>query len=311
MPAKPKDMADPIVQRLRSLAKESPDLKEAAQVYEAILPLLRDADLRVGTISFTTDQVRAKMERGLPLLHDLDLELDTQAARELMIDLAAAMEAIGKKHQHRKLRLPWIRTTGEPALAARQIRTALEENKLDVGALLLHIAAGDNGPPTSAARGLELDPALVLTLAQNALKPALRAWCRQLTPLAKGMPWHKSNCFVCGAAATLAELQENNQEKHVRCGSCGADWRIGRLQCLYCGNEDHKTLRHLYDEATREKMRVEVCGKCKGYLKVISAFTPAPPEMLPIEDLASLHLDYIARDRGFTPADGAHPAQDR
>lgn len=46
-------------------------------------------------------------------------------------------------------------------------------------------------------------------------------------------------------------------------------------------------------------MRVEVCDKCHDYLKVIAAFHPTPPEMLPVEDLATLHLDYIARERGY------------
>ncbi|MGE5172370.1 MAG: formate dehydrogenase accessory protein FdhE, partial [Betaproteobacteria bacterium] len=48
-----------------------------------------------------------------------------------------------------------------------------------------------------------------------------------------------------------------------------------------------------------EKMRVEACDKCHGCLKVISSFSPTPPEMLPVEDLATLHLDYIARERGY------------
>jgi FdhE protein len=138
-----------------------------------------------------------------------------------------------------------------------------------------------------------------MTLAQNALKPSLRAWCRQLTPLAKGIPWNKAACFVCGASATLAEFQDNNQVKHLRCGSCGADWLFRRLQCPHCGNEDYKTQRYLYAEKNHEKMRVEACDTCKGYLKVISSFTPTPPEMIPVEDLATLHLDYIAQEHDY------------
>ncbi len=299
MPTKPKDANDPIVRRLRSLGQESPDLKEAAQAYEAILPLLRDADLHVGTLSLTPEQVRAKMEKGFPLLQDLDLELDVTAARELMLRLAAAIAAANKKTQVHKLRLPWTLVLKGPAAAASRVRRALEENRLDISALLPHIAAGENGPVMSAAEELKLDPELLRTLAQNALKPALRAWCLQLAPLAKGVPWPKGVCFVCGAVATLGELQENSQVKHLRCGSCGADWQFRRLQCMYCGNEDHRTLRSLYAENEREKMRVEVCDRCKGYLKVISSFSPAPAEMLPVEDLATLHLDHIAQERGY------------
>jgi FdhE protein len=279
--------------------QESPDLKEAAQVYEAILPLLRDADLNVVPVSITPEQARDKMAMGLPLLHSLDLELEIKAVHELMVQLAAAVETIGRKKRPHTLQLLWGHVSQESGGAARRIRLALEENRLDIAVLLPCIAANESGPVTSAAQSLQLDPGLVWTLAQNASKPALRAWCRQLTPLAKGIPWHKGYCFICGAAATLGELQENDQAKHLRCGQCGADWLFRRLQCMYCGNEDHRTQQYLYVESQREKMRVEVCDKCHGYLKIIAAFTPTPPEMLPIEDLATLHLDYIAQERGY------------
>jgi FdhE protein len=100
----------------------------------------------------------------------------------------------------------------------------------------------------------------------------------------------------------LGELQGNNQIRHLRCGQCGADWPSRRLQCIHCGNEDHSTLSYLYTETQQEKMRVEVCSRCNGYLKVIAAFTPTQPEMLPVEDLATLHLDYIAQERGYLRA---------
>jgi FdhE protein len=299
MPFNVTDTVDPIIRHLRSLAKEFPELNNATHVYEAILPLLRDADLHVGTISLTTGQVSEKMASGVPLLSGLDLDFDVEAVRALMIKLAAAVEKAGRGPQPLKLRLPWRSSTIEPDTAARRIRRALEENTLEAGALLSHVASGDNDAVASVSKDLGLDPGLTATIAQNALKPALREWCRQLTSLVKGIPWHKSTCFMCGAVATLAELQENDQVKHLRCGQCGADWQFPRLQCVYCGNEDHRTLKHMYTESHLETMRVEVCDKCHGYLKVITSFAPSSPEMLTVEDLATLHLDSIATARGY------------
>jgi FdhE protein len=278
------DPVDPIVQRLRILVQDAPELKDAAVFYEAILPLLRDADLHVGAVSITSDQARAKMEKGLPLLHDIDLEFDEQAVSGLMLQLVRSIETAGEQE------------------SAHRVRIALEKGALDVGGLVLHMADGERALVASAAAGLCLDPGLVCTLTQNALKPALHAWCGQLTPIAEGMPWERGQCFICGAGAALGELQENNLVKHLRCGQCGADWVFPRLQCMYCGNEDHNTLGYLYTEKQREKMRVEVCNKCNGYLKVISSFAPTPPEMLAIEDLATVHLDYIAQEKGYERA---------
>ncbi|HXX58395.1 MAG TPA: formate dehydrogenase accessory protein FdhE, partial [Thermodesulfovibrionales bacterium] len=86
---------------------------------------------------------------------------------------------------------------------------------------------------------------------------------------------------------------------HLRCGQCGADWPFRRLECARCGGGDRDALEYLYAEGERERMRVEVCGRCNGYLKVIASFTPTPPEMLAVEDLATLHLDYVAQGRGY------------
>ncbi|MDP2267704.1 MAG: formate dehydrogenase accessory protein FdhE [Deltaproteobacteria bacterium] len=274
---------DPIVRRLRALVQHSPDLKEAARHYEIILPLLRDADLHVAPVSIPPDQARTKMARGLPLLHDIELELDRAAIGGLMLRLATALGNASGNNRSRYL----------------LIGQTLAENRLDMGAFLTHVAADERSEVTSVAQSLQLDPGLLWALAQNALKPAWRTWCRQLTPLADVAQWTHGFCFICGAGAMLGELQENNLVKHLRCGQCGADWPSRRLQCMYCGNEDHHTLGYLYAEPDQEKMRVEVCEKCHGYLKVIVSFSPTPSDLLVASDLATLHLDYIAQERGY------------
>jgi FdhE protein len=149
------------------------------------------------------------------------------------------------------------------------------------------------------AQRLRLDGGLLWTLLQNALKPALHAWRRQLSPLLGGIPWNRGNCPICGAVCLLGELRGNHLAKHLRCGRCGADWPYRRLQCLYCGNEDSQSLGYLSEGQDDSAMRVEVCDKCLGYLKVIVSFDPTPANLLPIEDLATLHLDYLALKRGY------------
>ncbi len=299
MPSKSDHSLDPLVRRLRTLARESPELKDTARLYEAILPLLRDADLHIGEIPLTQEQARKKMDLGQPLLHGLNIELDIDAVRELMLHLVRAIESLGTRSLPRILRLPWKQSTALSDTAMRRIGDAIERDRLDFSVLLPHLVANDHDPMEEAARSRGLDPGLVTLLAQNALKPALRALRIQVAPLAKDIAWNKCECYICGFTATLGELQENDQTMHLRCGQCGADWRFRRLQCPGCGNEDHKTRRYLYAEGQRDTMRAEVCDACMEYLKVIAAFTPTPPEMLPVEDLATLHLDHIAQERGY------------
>jgi len=294
------DADDAIVRRLQKIAREAPELMQSARIYEAILPLLRDADLKAAPVLVSPEQARENLEQGIPLLcaHELDLDLDS--ARNLMLNMATRLERLNMNDQPRTFHLPWQRMPQKEPGAAERIRVALEENSLEVWPLLTHVAAGEQVPVAMTAQRLELDDKLLWTLAENTLKPALRVWSAQLASLAAGVPWNNGACYVCGAQATLAELQDNNQSKHLRCGACGADWEFPRLQCMYCRNEDHTGLRYLYSDKDNERLRLEVCDRCHGYLKVISSFAPTDPEMLVVEDLASLHLDYLARERGYS-----------
>jgi FdhE protein len=287
MPSEVINTVDPIQERLNALVLETPSLADVARHYGAILPILRDVDLHVGTIPLTPEDALDKRARGEPLLFNEALDIDPAAFRSLMIDLARALASSGE-------------IGSETTEAASAIRQALEENKLDLEELLLSTAAGDSGSILSCAEALALDKDLLLLLLKNALKPALRAWQRQLAPLSGDLPWNSGHCFICGDVAAFAELQGNSQTMHLRCGSCGADWKFRRMQCVFCGNEEPETLRFIDTGSRNEIMRVEACEKCKNYIKVIASFDPLPAEMLAVQDLATLTLDYIALEHGYS-----------
>ena len=275
---------DPLDQRLDALVREWPDLAGAAEMYRVTLPLLRGVGPVAAPFPLTEGQARRKLSEGDFLLHGAALVFDHRAARDLMLRLARALEETGLD-------------------AVSPIRSALEGDRLIPEELLRHASEGDT--PFLAARAEEqaLDAPLLWTLAQSALKPTLRICCGELTPLvdaARG--WESACCFICGAPASLGELQGGEQTKHLRCGQCGADWLTRRLRCIYCGNEDPSLLGILYPEGRREYARVEVCDKCHGYLKVVTRFAPCSPEELAVEDLSTLYLDCLAQERGYRRA---------
>ena len=275
------DPEDPLGQRLGALVHEWPDLAGAAEIYRVTLPLLRNVRPIAAQTPLTEDQARRKLAEGQYLLHGADLVFDRSGARELMLGLARNLEEVG-------------------VAAMAPIRSALEGDRLDLEELLGHVSDGDYPSLAARAEAQALDPPLLWTLAQSALKPTFRAWCVEMAPLVHSAgEWEKACCFICGAPASLGELQGNEQAKHLRCGRCGADWLIRRLKCIYCGNEDPSLLGILYPEGRRENVRVEVCDKCDGYLKVVACFAPSSPEELAIEDLSTLYLDCLAQERGY------------
>ncbi|MBI3913625.1 MAG: formate dehydrogenase accessory protein FdhE [Chloroflexi bacterium] len=275
--AKQNKTTDPLTQRLGALAQAQPAMQAIADYYRVILPLINHADLAAAPLNLSREAAQEKLNAGIPLLHNEPLEFDHAAARALMLALARAAEK------------------GQPA--AREIRAAVEQNKMDWRGLLAAIVAGDTEAVNAIAQSLHLDSNLLWTLAQNTFKPALRAWHRQLSDIVRADEWRKSYCFICGAVPVFGELQGNDQARHLRCGQCGADWFYERMRCVYCGRS--RELNFLYVEAQRDRMHAQACDHCKGYIKNVAAFSPTPTEMLAVVDLETLLLDYSAQDHGY------------
>jgi len=319
MSAKTIKPADPVVLRLREAARIAPDLSDAARLYEAILPVLRDADLGEAPLALAPGEVARLLAEGVPLLSGLSLDIDLQAAEELMLELlgrVVALAEIGRPPG--RLRFwthapPKAAAAGNSAFAvlqgaARQIRDAFQSGRLDIAGVLSAAASGDLPGLRQTARGQQLDPELLWIMAQHCIKPALQSWRRQIAPAVDELSWHHGFCFLCGASATLGELQDNVQAKHLRCAQCGADWHFPVLQCLQCGNEEHSSRPHFYLDGQGDR-RVEACDACHSYHKVITAFTPTEPELLVVEDLLSLQLDFVAQQRGYLKANSRYTAK--
>jgi len=257
-------------------------------VYGAVLPLLRDAEIGATVPAFTPEEACGRLGQGLHLLRGLDLGVDADAAHALTLRLARALEAV------------------RPTASVRRLREALERGDPHARELLPHVAGGEREAVFEAARERGLDPNLLWTLSHASLRPAFRAWCRALAPLAEGIPWQRASCFVCGAPAAIGELRVDGG-RHLRCGQCGASWQVRRLQCPWCGNEDHTTLRTLYEDGRRATCRVEACDRCRRYLKVVAAAVPTPPEALVLVDLSTIRLDRVARERGYEAGRSRRP----
>ena len=76
------------------------------------------------------------------------------------------------------------------------------------------------------------------------------------------------------------------------------NWRYKRIGCPYCDNTNQKQLKiiGLDDEPD---LRIDTCDRCKSYLKT---YTGEGQEKVALSDWSTLHLDLIARKRGYKRA---------
>ncbi len=285
--AKDDPYVEAIFKHLAALSRHSPALAEPLAFYRAALPLLHEAQASVTPFVLPPDTAQSKLESGVPLLVGEELPLDVEATRDLFMRLCRLAESRG---------------SGARASAARQIRQAVERHQLDLPAVWAALALGDDSFDTALMADLQIDRDLLRILAEHSLKPSLRMWAQDLQKNIDLDDWRRGQCPLCGSRPLLAEIQGKEGARRLRCGVCGASWYYPRLQCAFCGNDQHRTLGTISVEGEEEKYRAQTCDQCQGYLKIVVTFDPIAIDLLTVEDLATLHLDWIATERGYARA---------
>ena len=88
--------------------------------------------------------------------------------------------------------------------------------------------------------------------------------------------------------------------RYSLCSYCACQWRVDRLSCSVCGNKNQGSLQYFCGEG-EEAHRVDLCDACHHYIKTIDyrSLEESDPSL---EDLATLHLDVVAVQKGYTRA---------
>ncbi len=108
-------------------------------------------------------------------------------------------------------------------------------------------------------------------------------------------------CPICGSLPLISSLNEKEGFRHATCSFCRHDYRIKRIACPVCGEEEQKKLT-FFTVDEEPGFRVDVCDTCKTYIKTID-FRELDRIAVPVlDDLDSLALDYVAAGQGYKRA---------
>lgn len=113
----------------------------------------------------------------------------------------------------------------------------------------------------------------------------------------EGERWLRTYCPTCGSRPAMAQLTGSDpaRTRFLSCGCCRTRWQYRRLGCPFCENQDDHRLGTMMFEG-EGGLRIDYCESCKGYLKT---YCGQGNEKVLLADWTSIHLDVIARDRGF------------
>lgn len=286
MPKKKKSDNDAakIKKRVAAMVKERPSHKEVLEFFKDVASEQYSIRSKVKTspLDINEEDFKAKIIEGFPLVEKRALTMDIPLATRLFKRLCKVLSSNKK-------------ASGD----AERITKALRNKEIDLLELFKH-AGSENGEYVSAlSKKLGVKEDVLLFLTKNSVKPIFEAYAEELKKYVDQERWWKNCCPICGSEPYLAEFKEDGA-RFLVCSSCNFEWRFNRLKCPFCENEDHEKLKYFYTEKEGRAYRIDVCEKCKKYIKTIDT-NELGEEVIPIiEDAGTLFLDVLAQKEGYT-----------
>ena len=167
------------------------------------------------------------------------------------------------------------------------------------------ILSGDFQSLKSLSTQYQLKTDLLLFIGLNLSQAVLELYAQKLKPVVDQENWLKGNCPICGNFPAMERLRREDGKKILWCGFCGTQWHHQRIMCPFCGNEDHNSLRYFFtesDSSSKENpFRVDVCDKCKRYIKTLDERKLPENEMpdFSLDNIKTLYLDVLAQKDGY------------
>ena len=193
-----------------------------------------------------------------------------------------------------------------PAGAGGVNRLLAHLHTLDIESIVNAAVVGEALSGASEASGLP--PATVLFLLRAAVGPFF-AWRSAADPALAGSNAFpaRADCPACGGRPLMGRHAEPEGRRFLRCSLCGYEWASPRMACANCAESNPAKLEAFFI-AGDEGHRVYVCHSCRRYLKVADERLLGRAVYLPLEDIVTMRLDELARQRGFAPVgDGQEP----
>jgi FdhE protein len=267
---------------LMRLAKDRPTLQEPIKLLLGLLPHCAPVTPR-NLPCLETERAKAKLVEGVPLLRGENWSPDVQELRRRWFALCIAMD-VDPDDEDNGVALDY----------------AVRNNRLDLTALVQDILAGRAAEIPYTLNSLSLDSGRGSTALRLTLFPLLTSVNAALAPLREGVHWQRGFCPTCGSWPLLGEFRGLEQTRFMRCGLCASEWEMPRSICVFCGNWDYNQLGFLHVEGEETSYRAATCDVCHGYVKMMCSLSALPPLQLLVADVATLHLDLIAAERGYS-----------
>ena len=270
-----------LTHRIQQIKKKRPGYGEILDFYQKVKEAQdkTKASLKIDPVQLKKEWKELLAKEGFSLIQKEDFPLDIEAS----VKLFQALCQIGKEVN------PYM------AEQVGKIKEALDNKKIDLKNLLKKGVKEQR--IEQMANEFGLDKKVFSFLIQSSIKPSIETGMEQFRSQLDPETWLKGYCPMCGSLPSLSLLKEEVGKRYLLCSYCGYQWRIDRLFCPFCDNREQESLHYLFAEG-EEPYRIDLCDKCHQYIKTIDFRIIGEPDPS-LEDLATLHLDILASQKGY------------
>lgn len=278
---------------LRKSLKTIEDYKSANPYYTELLDIMADIlilreeyrkNMKEPIFHVDENLIAKKMEGGLPLIDLTGREYDFTRPQEYFNSLIS----IAQK------RMPE---------ASQDIINIIKSPQFDWGKIIhdsfdRKTVKIDTRESTNSSED-EDNFDLIDLFIEESLRPELEYVAQQYGAVVEKSDWSEGYCPICGKEPKIGEIrQDEDGKRYLFCHQCGFKWHFHRIKCPFCGNDEQHSLAYFEVEG-EERYRVDVCNKCRRYIKTVELPRSSEEPNLDVEDIATLHLDMIAYDEGY------------
>lgn len=268
--------------RIDGLREASPDLTPMLDYYGSVLGAQAEAfaAFHPDITGLDKKTCQSRIAEGLPVLTPDDISIDWDSFDRL----CARICDIGKEQAGISANMgEWPTPSSD--------RGEWRDN-------LLNGLLGDTSTLDEQAAAYNVSSEIFTFVVSQAVGPFLHRYARELRENFADSSWLKGRCPICGGEALMAKLTKETGSRVLHCHLCATEWQFKRVECPFCGNDDQSTLRFFRDDRN-PVYRVDVCERCKGYLKAMDERETDEPACLFVEHLVTVHLDIVAEREGY------------
>ena len=267
--------------RIQQLKKKRPGYKEILDFYQKVREEQEKVEpsLNVKPVPLKEEWKDLLFKEGFSLLEKKDFPIDLETS----INLFRSLCHIGKE------------ANPHMAEAVKKIEETLDQKRIDLEEILT--GGFKENKIEAITDEFGLDRKIFSFITQESIRPSVTVEMERLSKGLETETWQKGLCPICGSLPHLSLLKEEVGKRYLLCSSCGYQWRIERLVCPFCGNNEQESLQYFCAEG-EEAYRIDLCNKCHQYIKMLDLRKIEGVDPI-LEDLSTVHLDFLASQKDY------------